>query len=477
MYLGRSTLILLAAAALAACGPGPAQQPTAATGAPGAPTAAATQAPASGAPTAAPSQAPAPTAAPTGVPTAQPSPTALPKPTATAIPPTQPSPATQPPAASGDELLFLRKGALVAFDVRSRKERQIADRVVDFVPSPDRQTIALVRDTGKAEVDLWLVRRDGSGLKQLTRDSSGLIEATPAWSPDGAALAYAASASSDLYARTWPEWSSWCDASEVHVLDITAGADQSFGPGCDPAISPDGKRIAYATPPSARAEGENEHNAANAIRLINRQGKNGWSFAAADGSANGYTGKAGMLVYAPAWSPDGKQIVYHRFVGYRALVDIGLSEIGGSLEGRGQPLSGGAGWLLPAQFAPDGRALAIVENNYSDARGFGGYDNWKVAVLRLEGSHQVVLPEATLDAVGQVAGELPRAQAAAWSPDGGALAVLLPPGWSAGLSPNEPTDAGEKPGEIWRWRPGAQPGEKLVAGVDFGSPLAWLPAA
>ena len=464
MYLRRLSLLLLTAAAMGACGPGPAQPPTAT---PAAPTQAATARP-----TATPEPATAPPAATATVP---------PPPTDTPVPPTQPPTPTATPAVFGEELLFLREGVLIAFDVRSGKERQIVDRVLDFAVSPDNRKIALVRDSGKNDrfpsgIDLWTVQRDGSNLSALTADGNSRIEATPSWSPDGAALAYATSATSDPYARTWPEWSAWCDASEVHVFDISSSADRSFGPGCDPAISPDGKRIAYATPPGARVEGADAHNAVNAIRLINRLGENGWDFAAADGSASGYTGKAGLLVYAPAWSPDGKQIVYHRFIGYRALVDLDLSEIGGSFEGKGQPLNGGAGWLLPARFAADGRSLAIVENNYGDARGFGGYDNWRVTALRLAGSHQVVLPEATLDAVGQVAGELPRAQAAAWAPDDQALAVLLPPGWSAQLSPNEPIDAGEKPGEIWRWNPGGQPDKKLASGVDFASPVAWLPA-
>jgi enoyl-CoA hydratase/carnithine racemase len=53
------------------------------------------------------------------------------------------------------------------------------------------------------------------------------------------------------------------------------------------------------------------------------------------------------------------QIAYHRFVGYRALVDINLTEIGGSFEGKGQPLNDGAGWLLP-QLVGLGRATEIL---------------------------------------------------------------------------------------------------------------------
>jgi hypothetical protein len=173
--------------------------------------------------------------------------------------------------------------------------------------------------------------------------------------------------------------------------------------------------------------------------------------------------------------PDGKQLVYHRFLGYQALVDISMSEIGGSLEGQGRPLSSGAGWQLPARFAPDSRTLAIVENNFSDARGFGGYDDWSAVAIRLEGTRELALPEGPISAVGQLAGDLPRAQAAAWAPGGQTLAVLLPPGWSPTAAQNEPYGHAGEPGEIWRWQPGQPPTERLAEQVDFASPLVWLP--
>jgi hypothetical protein len=442
MSLRRLTIALLAALILAACGTTtPPAQPSTAT---------------SQAITLAPTQASASTALQV------PAPTTVPQATAIA----QPSPSL------GSELLFLRKGALIAFDIGTRNERRLAEGVRDFAPAPDGRVIALVRGEGR-RAEIWTVRRDAGGLVQLTKNDRA--EATLAWAPDGLALMYGSSTTNEPYSAEWMLWSAWCVNSEVRLLMLSDATETSFGPGCDPAFSPDGKRIAYATPPSVAQEGQALPGSQNTIRLINRQGQNGWSFATASGSAEGYTGKSGLLVYTPAWSPDGKQIVYHRFIGYRVLEDLDLTEIGGSLEGKGKPLNGGAGWLLSARFAPNGQAVAIVENDFSDPRGFGGYDNWKVSVLSLDGTREIALPEATLQAIGRQAADLPRAQSIAWAPDGTALVVLLPPGWSAQLSPNEPIGAGENPGAIWRWRPGSQPEEKLVEGVDFASPLTWLP--
>src|SRR6185436_1385070 len=353
------------------------------------------------------------------------------------------------------------------------RQRMLAEGVRDFAVSPDGSTIALVRGEG-ARSELWSVGRDGSGLARLTHNDRA--EATPAWAPDGAALVFASADSDEPYVPEWQGWSRWCAASEIHLRDLADATETSLAAGCDPAVSPDGKRIGYAAPPAKPEPGipEPAPLTANSIRLINRQGQNGWDFAKATGAVLPAP-NSGRVVYAPAWSPDGKQVVYQRFLGYQALVDLDLSEIGGSFEGKGVPLADGAGWLLPARFAPDGRSLAMTENNAGDARGFGGYDNWSVMVIRLEGAREIALPTGTISAVGQRVDLLPRGQSAVWSPDGAAMAVELPPGWRPGLPDDQPFGADERPGEIWLWTPGDQPAQRLVDEVDFASPLAWLP--
>ena len=58
--------------------------------------------------------------------------------------------------------------------------------------SPDRRNVAFVRQQpGKRSSSLYVVRRDGGGLRRLT--TAAQVVATPAWSGDGRRIAYAAS--------------------------------------------------------------------------------------------------------------------------------------------------------------------------------------------------------------------------------------------------------------------------------------------
>jgi dipeptidyl aminopeptidase/acylaminoacyl peptidase len=308
--------LLITAFALASCGSFPpggsaSVAPPAETAAAAAPTPPATQAPVvptEPAATAVPADTAAPaTAAPTAAPTTQPAPTAQ-------------------PAAFASEIMFLRQGVLTAYDTQTRAERLVADGVRDFAATPDGSRMALVRENERT-TDLWLVQRDGSGLARLTSDGNERIEATPSWAPDGLTLAFAAADSSDQYTRRWPDWASWCAVSQVVALDLPSGAQRPLGAGCDPAFSPDGRRVAFAAPPSEPEPGLESlgATAANSIRLVNRQGQNGWDFATAEG-AEAADVETGRLVYAPSWSPSGDRVLYQRFVGMQVETDVNVSE-------------------------------------------------------------------------------------------------------------------------------------------------------
>jgi hypothetical protein len=467
--IDRIALIALALALVgcsggpAASAPTPSPQPTAP------PVAAPAPSPTVAAPPApSPTAAVAPTAAPTAAATAAATtaPTAIP---ATALP-TAAAQATapQPGPSIGGEILFLRDGALVALDVAGGGERALADGVSSFAATPDGRLLAAVRGEGAA-AEIWLMGRDGSGLRQLTANDRA--ESNLGWSPDGLTLAYSAARTPAPRAPSWQSWGEWCADAEARLVEAAGGPERTLGTGCEPAFSPDGRRVAFTTAPTAPGEGADFPGAANTISIVNRQGANGWSVAQSAGAGDGQ----GYLVYGPSWAPDGGRVAYQRFVGYQALVDINLTEASSSFERRGEPLGLGAGWLLAPTYAPDGAQVAVVEHNFSDARGFSGYDIWQVTVLRLGEEQELAMPSETIMLQAATADSLDRVTAAAWSPDGAALAVALPAGWEPGLGGQQPVFADEDAGELWRWRPGAPPEQKLADGVDFASPLLWLP--
>ena len=412
----------------------------------------------------APTSVPAPTSASQS--TSVPAPTGVLAPTSAPESTSAPAP-TSAPAIGVNEVLFLRDGRLTAHGVDTGVERTIADNISDFVATPDGALLALVRGVGR-EAEIWTVRRDGSELTRRTEDTRA--DATPALAADSSALLFASADTAAPYTRQWLEWGQWCATSEVRLIELATGEARTLGAGCDPAFAPDNKRIAFATPPTSDAPGF-PHSAANTIRLVNRLGQNGWTFASADGTA-----ERGMVVYAPAWSPDGAQVSFQRFVGYQALVDIGMGELAPAFKGGGQPFYSGAGWQLPAHFSPTATRVAVVENNAGDARGFGGYDSWSVSVVQMEGQRSDVLPSGDIQLIGGNVEKLVRAQGGAWSPDGATVAVILPPKWSPELSLNEPVNNGEEtPGDLWLWQPGQQPRQQIAENVDFASPVVWLP--
>ncbi|MBX0326368.1 hypothetical protein K2Z83_01495 [Oscillochloris sp. ZM17-4] len=356
----------------------------------------------------------------------------------------------------------------MAYGVRSRAERVVSQGVRAFAATPDGRLLAMLRGAGRSG-EIWLVQRDGAELRQIT--SNDRAEEGLSWAADGSALAYSSAATDDPPTLDWAGWSRWCAASEVRAIALDDLEERALAPGCDPSFGPDSKRIAFASPPLRQPPGLGFLGEGNAVRLINRQGQNGWDFATADGQGSGQ----GHLVYAPAWSPDGAQVAYQRFLGYQSLVDINITEIGAAFRGDGQAMTSGAGWMLPPQFGPGGQMASTLEHNFSDARGGSGYEVWRITVVRLGVAGSMFLPSGEVPTAGQLAWQAPRVTAAAWSPDGAQLALALPAGWSRDDPQQDLRYQAEGAGEVWAWAADGTPQERLIEDVDYASPLLWLP--
>ncbi len=104
-------------------------------------------------------------------------------------------------------------------------------RMVSFPePSPDGQWLAYSSE-GK-QPDIFLIKADGSGLRQLTDDPHE--DRAPRWSPDGKTIAFFSNRSGK-----YEIWGLNPDGSDLRQLSSNPGAHY-------PVWSPDGKRMAYS---------------------------------------------------------------------------------------------------------------------------------------------------------------------------------------------------------------------------------------
>jgi len=117
-------------------------------------------------------------------------------------------------------------------------DRAITTDGTDTEPdwSPDRRRIAFVRqDRGRRSTSLYVVRRDGGGLRRLTRGDQ--VVAMPAWRGDGRLLAYAAS---PLAGGSFDIWT--IDAAGGKPRRVATGPTEQIAP----AFTRDG-RVTFGT--------------------------------------------------------------------------------------------------------------------------------------------------------------------------------------------------------------------------------------
>ena len=154
-----------------------------------------------------------------------------------------------------------------------------------------------------------------SSTRRPERFASVAVGGAPAWSPDGARLAYARN-------------------GQVYVANADGGGEVGVGAGNAPSWSPDGGALAVSRPDGL------------GIAQI-------YVLHLSDGSATQLTfGTTSALL--PAWSPDGATIVFDTQSTLYAV-----SPQGGGVRAIALPVqvNGGAAW------APDGARLAVVAAN------------------------------------------------------------------------------------------------------------------
>ena len=165
--------------------------------------------------------------------------------------------------------------------------------------SPDGKVLLYTGEVGKIRK---IFRKDlASGQdSQLTRGDSDELQ--PAWSPDGKQVAFVRAHQPDVKLQPGDVFGMFQEG-DVWVLDLASGEETKLVENAfNPAYSPDGQHIAV----------DASWAAARRIWVLDRQGHNPQQVTT-DTSEE-------VAHVAPAWSPDGRRIVFQNLV--RTKFDI-----------------------------------------------------------------------------------------------------------------------------------------------------------
>jgi Tol biopolymer transport system component len=214
-----------------------------------------------------------------------------------------------------------------------------------------------------ANVDLYVVSRDGSGLRRLTTDDA--VDYQPSWSPDGSRIVF-----TSMRGGQRNVWMMQSDGSNLRRLTDAlpgaphAGSGSSAG---DASWSPDGRRLVYA------ATADNK----TSLWVMDSDGGNKRPLTVSmDGNA-----------YDPTWSATGDLIAFRREFG--APPQIALTFVSAADGTTAFPVLTTAPMSATPAFSPDGEWL-IASNSP-----LGNVPSLYAVALNRAGGPRVVLP-ATL---------------------------------------------------------------------------------
>lgn len=220
-------------------------------------------------------------------------------------------------------------------DVDAPPRLLLADGRVAEQPavSPDGQWVAFHSPSGGTNTDIYVVRRDGSGLRRLTDDAA--VDEQPAWSPDGTRIAFRSTrtGAGDIYVMN----ADGSDQRRLTGLDYQFGDPSSF----EPAWTADGQRIIFAqgsalvTPFRSR------------LMSIRPDGTD----------LRVFSELAGYSIQAPAASPDGRFIAASRNPVGSTLREVVLL----TPDGRDAVLIHYPGQGDQPSWSPDGKWLAYTD--------------------------------------------------------------------------------------------------------------------
>ena len=157
-------------------------------------------------------------------------------------------------------------------------------------------------------VSIWIVRVDGTGLREVTRNKTGspFEDHRPVWSPDGKQLAFARIDNSTDPVKT-AIFTVSVDGTGLHRVtpwDLDAN---------EPDWSPDGSLIAFSSPAASLQPGREQniftiHPDGSGLTQLTAHLK-----AAPDGAQG---------TFDPSWAPDGTQLIFTHIPSFDGFADL-----------------------------------------------------------------------------------------------------------------------------------------------------------
>ena len=139
--------------------------------------------------------------------------------------------------------------------------------------------------------EVWVMNADGTGKRKVVGNTGG--DASPSWSPDGRKIVFSRN-SADV-------WVVNVDGTGKRNLTKTPDRQER-----DPAYSPDGARIAYTVSPVSSGGTQVYVMNANGKRQTNLTPEDSFTFECPDGGTYGHNVESRY----PSWSPSGRRIAF-----------------------------------------------------------------------------------------------------------------------------------------------------------------------